>query len=145
MKTIREALPGDFYELHSIRVAVTENILPDPDMITAADYELYITEKGKGWVYEEDGRILGFSIVDLDGNNVWALFVKPGYEGVKIGKSLHHTMLEWYFAQTKNAIWLSTAPKSRAEKFYRMQGWKETGIERNGDIRFELTEENWIR
>lgn len=145
MTTIREATPDDFYELHSIRVAVTENILPNPGIITADDYELYISKKGKGWVYENEGQILGFSIVDLEGKSVWALFVKPGYEGIKIGKSLHNVMLEWYFVQTKDTIWLATAPKSRAEKFYRMQGWKETGVERNGDIRFELTEENWIR
>ncbi|MND60092.1 putative acetyltransferase [compost metagenome] len=111
-------------------------------MITAADYELYMTQKGKGWVYETEEGILGFSIVDLEDKSVWALFVKPGHEGKSIGKTLHKVMLAWYFDQTKDTIWLSTAPKSRAEQFYRMQGWKEVGVERNGDLKFELSEED---
>jgi hypothetical protein len=39
-----------------------------------------MTNRGKGWVCEIDEKIVGFSIADLIGNNIWALFVMPGYD-----------------------------------------------------------------
>jgi ribosomal protein S18 acetylase RimI-like enzyme len=41
-----------------------------------------------------DGRIVGFSIADVQANNIWALFVHPAYEDKGIGKHLHGLMLE---------------------------------------------------
>jgi hypothetical protein len=60
-----------------------------------------------------------------------------------IGKKLHQIMMDWYFVQTKEKIWLGTDPQSRAEKFYRMQGWKETGTHGKGEIKFEMDFETW--
>ena len=77
--------------------------------------------------YEADGKIVGFSIADLIGNNIWALFVDPDYEGCGIGKKLHSLMMDWYFSQTDKTVWLSTAPASRAEGFLsqgRMDGMR---------------------
>lgn len=51
-------------------------------------------------------------------------------------------MLNWYFNQTKENVWLGTAPNTRAETFYKMLGWKEAGM--NGkEIKFEMTIHNW--
>jgi len=54
-------------------------------------------------------------------------------------------MLDWYFEQTNSAIWLGTAPNTRAEKFYRKAGWEETGIHGKGEIKFGMTVANWKR
>jgi len=99
--------------------------------------------RGKGWVCEAENNIVGFAIIDLLENNVWALFIQPGYEGKGIGKRLHDEMLDWYFTRTDQTIWLGTAPKTRAEKFYDKAGWKKIGIRANGEIKFEMTKRNW--
>ncbi len=85
----------------------------------------------------------GFAIVDLKDNNIWALFVHPDYEEKGIGKKLHDMMLDWYFEQTKQKVWLGTEPDTRAEKFYRMQGWKEVGVHGKGEIKFEMDYTKW--
>jgi hypothetical protein len=52
-------------------------------------------------------------------------------------------MLNWYFNQTQQKVWLGTSPDTRAELFYRKYGWKETGTHGKGEIKFELTYEEW--
>jgi GNAT superfamily N-acetyltransferase len=50
--------------------------------------------RGKGWVCEINNEIVGFSIADLKGNNIWALFLRPEFEKLGIGKRLHDIMLD---------------------------------------------------
>ncbi|RYZ30435.1 MAG: N-acetyltransferase [Chitinophagaceae bacterium] len=141
--TFREATIDDISQIQRVRNAVKENVLSDPALVTDADCVNFITRRGKGWVCEEDGKIVGFSITDLLGNNIWALFVDPDYEGRGIGKKLHQLMLDWYFSQTDKTVWLSTAPASRAEGFYRKEGWTENGTYGKGEIKFEMPVEQW--
>ena len=141
----RDAQVEDISNLHEVRISVKENMLPDPGLIRKEDYEEFLTHRGKGWLCEIDREITGFAIVDLKKNNVWALFVKPEYERQGIGKKLHELMLDWYFSQTKEKIWLGTGPDTRAEIFYRNAGWKESGKRPNGEILFEMSFEDWER
>lgn len=141
--TYREAHLSDVKEVFRVRLAVKENPLPDPGFITEKEYERYLTQYGKGWVCEADGKIVGFCIVGLTQRNIWALFVQPEYEGRGIGKRLHDMMLDWYFDQTRDTVWLGTGPDTRAEGFYRKAGWRETGRRPNGEIKFEMTCEEW--
>lgn len=141
--TFREATTADIPQIQIVRHSVKENILSDPTLVTDELCALYLTERGKGWVCEADGQIVGFSIVDLQEHNVWALFLLPEYEGQGIGKQLHHIMLDWYFRQTKETLWLGTDPGTRAEQFYRRQGWKEIGIHGRSEIKFEMRYEDW--
>ena len=129
--------------MHVVRNSVKENVLSNPDLITTRDYEDYLTNRGKGFVCEINNEILGFSIVDLVDKNVWALFINPAYEGKGIGKELHDLILTWYFNQTTETIWLGTEPKSRAEVFYRKNGWKEKGMHGKNEIKFEMNFEDW--
>ncbi len=130
-------------QIQFVRNAVKENRLSDPALVPDKDVAAYMTKRGKGWVCEVDKRIVGFSIVDLVENNVWALFVHPDFEALGIGKKLHELMMDWYFDQTNKKIWLGTEPKSRAETFYRIQGWKEVGVHGKGEIKFEMDFETW--
>ena len=139
----RQAEIRDIAEIQYVRNAVKENRLSDPALVPDKDVEEYITERGRGWVCEMQEKIVGFAIIDLIENNVWALFVLPQFEAMGIGKKLHQIMMEWYFVHTKEKVWLGTAPNSRAEKFYRMQGWIETGIHGKGEIKFEMSFETW--
>lgn len=141
---IREAIITDIEQLHIIRNSVTENTLSDPNLICDNDYKNFIISRGKGWVCEVNSKIVGFAVVDLLEDNIWALFLDPKFEKKGIGRLLHKTMLDWYFSQTKNKVWLGTSPNTRAEKFYRKAGWKEAGTHGTNEIKFEMTYENWI-
>lgn len=139
----REATIKDIPQLQLVRNSVVENILSDPSKVTDEMVADYLISRGKGWVCESENNIIGFSIVDLEDDNVWALFVRPEFEGMGIGKKLHNLMLDWYFGQEKLKIWLSTEPGTRAADFYRRQGWKETGTYGSEEIRFEMTAGDW--
>jgi len=133
---IRAAEIADIPAMHRIRLAVKENVLRNPLAVQEADYIPYLTEKGKGWVAEVEHKIVGFAMVDLQGHDVWALFVDPGVEGQGVGRALHDLMLKWYFAKTDTPLHLGTEGGTRAEKFYRKRGWVEIGREPNGDLTF---------
>ncbi len=141
--TFREAKLSDIPGMMEVRMSVKENVLSDPKLVPERAYVEYLTERGKGWICEADNQIVGFAIADVKDHNIWALFVKPEYERMGIGKNLHDTMLDWYFTQTSEKVWLGTAPKSRAETFYRKAGWSETGIHGKGEIKFEMTFDEW--
>ena len=140
---LREAHINDIKQIQVVRNAVKENTLTNPALVTDADCEEYLLNRGKGWVCLAEDVVVGFSIVDLKDKNIWALFVHPDYEKKGIGKRLHDTMLGWYFKQTKENVWLGTSPKTRAEKFYRMQGWNEVGVHGKGEIKFDMSYEQW--
>jgi len=139
----REALQADIPAIQIVRNSVQENRLSDPSLVPDKDVEDYITRRGKGWVCEMDNRIVGFAIADLQDNNIWALFIQPGFEGKGIGKKLHSDMLNWYFDQNKEMVWLGTFPGTRAESFYRKAGWKETGTHGKWELKFEMTVSEW--
>ena len=140
----REALITDIPQIQIVRNSVRENRLSDPGLVPDKDVEEYIIHRGKGWVCEINNRIVAFAIADLQDDNIWALFLHPDHEGKGIGKRLHDTMLDWYFDQNKNSVWLGTSPGTRAEGFYRKAGWSETGTHGKGEVKFEMTKNEWI-
>jgi GNAT superfamily N-acetyltransferase len=140
---IRVAEIKDIAQIQIVRNLVKENRLSDPALVPDSDIQDYITRRGRGWVCEINEQIVGFAIADLVDNNIWALFIHPGFEKLGIGKKLHDEMMSWYFLQTDKTVWLGTSPKTRAESFYRKAGWKETGIYGKGEIKFEMTKNEW--
>lgn len=139
----REAKVSDIPQIQIVRHSVKENVLSDPALVTNKDCEDFLTVRGKGWVCEIEGTVVGFSITDLEEKNIWALFVHPDHESKGIGKRLHKEMLDWYFSKTTETVWLGTSPNTRAEKFYRLNGWKEVGVHGKGEIKFEIGFDDW--
>jgi GNAT superfamily N-acetyltransferase len=139
----REAEIKDIPQIQVVRNSVTENTLSNPGLVPDKDVEDYIINRGKGWVCEIDKTIVGFAIVSVTDNNVWALFIQPGYDKKGMGKKLHDIMMDWYFDQTDATIWLSTGPGTRAEQFYRKAGWTEAGTYGKGEVKFEMTAAQW--
>ena len=140
---IRECTIDDIPQIQIIRNLVKENTLSNPNLVTNEDCIRFITLQGKGWVCEINKVIVGFAIVDILNKNVWALFVHPNFEAKGIGKQLQTIMLDWYFSNTSETIWLGTAPNTRAEIFYTKTGWGKTGAVNNGEIKLEMTFTNW--
>ncbi|WP_426060780.1 GNAT family N-acetyltransferase [Hymenobacter sp. B1770] len=141
---IREAQVADISKMSEVRLAVQENVLSTPGSVTYDDYVEYLMQRGKGWVAEVESRIVGIAIVDLQGRNIWALFVHPDFDRQGIGRALHDTMLAWYFSHTNEAVWLGTEPGTRAEAFYRKAGWRAVGVRGNGEIKFEFKAGEWL-
>ena|SRR6218665_3389794 len=120
-----------------VRNSVKEDQLSNPDIVKDKDIRQW-----KGWVCEIDNEIVGFVIVDLVDNNIWTLCIGTKFKNQGIGKQLHNMMLNWYFQQTKNPVWLGTSPNTRSEKFYRFSGWDEIGIH-GKEVKFQMTFERW--
>lgn len=128
--------------MQRVRNAVQENMLSNPDLVKDKDYEPFLTQHGKGWVCEINQQIVGFAIADLKDKNIWALFVDPLFEKKGIGKQLHQLMLDWYFLH-QDSVWLSTAPHTRAEQFYKKAGWTLTGLHGTKELKFEMNSSSW--
>jgi GNAT superfamily N-acetyltransferase len=142
---IREATVADVAEMHGVRTSVRENRLGDPAWIQPHDYEAMLVERGRGWVAEAEGRIVGFAVADASRMNVWALFVDPAAEGRGVGRRLHDAMMEWFFADAgAERVWLSTDPGTRAERFYQAASWRPAGPEPNGEARYEMSRGQWM-
>ena len=139
----REATPDDIRQIQIVRNSVKENTLSDPALVSDEDCLEYLTNRGKGWVCETEGNIIGFAIADLRDHNIWALFVHPEHEGKGVGKKLHQLMLNWYFNQTNETVWLGTAPGTRAENFYLQSGWVPAGTHGKKEMKFEMTRQRW--
>ena len=141
----REATVNDIDNYMVVRMAVKENVLNNPALVPREDNVAYLTKDGKGWVCEIDMRIVGFSIVGLTQRNVWALFVLPAFEGKGIGTKLHDIMIDWYFCQINDTIWLGTEKNTKAENFYKNKGWTVVGMHGADETKFEMKFEDWQR
>ena len=128
---------ADIPAMHAVRLAVRENRLSDPARITEGSYIPYV-EAGSAWVARGAGRaVLGFTVADRSNAGVWALFVHPDREGAGIGRALHDTLLGWARHEGLSGLWLTTAPGTRAERFYLGAGWRKAGVSPAGEVRFE--------
>jgi len=136
--TIRLATLHDIPRMSEIRLAVRENQLSNPGRITRADYEDFVTGRGRSWVREQDGQIVGFSAADGESATIWALFVDPPHEGRGHGRALLAAAVDWLWARGATSIGLDTAPRSRADRFYRAGGWIVVGTSPHGELKFAL-------
>lgn len=133
---IREATRDDVPALVAVRAAVKENILtshiPEERIVDGLEV------RGKGWVAEHEGRVVGFSMADHVESMIWALFLLPEWEGQGLGTALLERAVGWLWREGCESIWLTTEPGSRAEGFYEHLGWTRAGVTDKGEVRFEL-------
>lgn len=141
---LRLASVADFPEMHRVRMSVRENRLSNPASVQLRDYEYILERNGRAWVVEIGTRIVGFAVADIARLNVWALFVDPEAEGRGIGRQLHDAMMGWMFSEGVDEVWLTTAPGTRAERFYLAARWRYAGVEPSGEVRFVMTREQWF-
>jgi GNAT superfamily N-acetyltransferase len=118
----------------TIRHAVRENRLSDPNSVTAVDCAAFI-DRSEIWVWVEEGLIQGFGAGDVRDGCIWALFVAPGHEGRGIGRALLRLACETLRDSGYSVATLSTDEGTRAERFYRTDGWTETRKNQEGGTR----------
>ncbi len=136
-RQVSKATSADIPRLVEIRAAVRENILSDPGSVTTADIQWFI-DNSAIWTWVEDGQIHGFSAGDPQDGTIFALFVDPNWEGRGIGQALLALACATLRKAGHKTITLGTEPATRAERFYRRNGWTSVGNKSNGEILFRL-------
>lgn len=140
---IRPAVAADMPMIGHVRTSVVENHLSraqlDARGITDAAVAASFEQASRGWVAVDDGALVGFSIADRATRSIFALFVLPAHEQREIGSRLLREATSWLFEQGDDPVWLTTGANTRAAQFYAAQGWTMTGVEPDGQLRFELS------
>lgn len=136
-RQVRKARSTDIPRLVQIRSAVRENILSDPSRVTMADYRWFI-DNSTIWTWVEDEQIVGFAAGDPRDGTIWALFVDPSREGRGIAQVLLPLACSTLRQAGHKTVTLGTDPGTRAERFYRRNGWVPVGHKANGEILFRL-------
>lgn len=132
---IRVATRADLPRISEIRMAVTENVLSRPEKITAAVG--YLIDRDGFWVFEEAGAILGFSSADPRDGSIFALFIDPAHEGRGIGQALLAAACASLARDGHASACLTTGEGTRAERFYRRNGWADVGRTDSGEVIFQ--------
>jgi GNAT superfamily N-acetyltransferase len=137
----REAHAEDVPAIFDVRNSVTENLVSIERLaqfgITIPSMIESFTTHSKGWVAERNGNVVAFSIANRKTRSIFALFVRPGYDQQGLGSHLLDLAVDWLWDTGATTIWLTTAPNTRADRFYRLRGWTDAGIEPSGEVRFE--------
>lgn len=138
MALLRQAVATDIEGMHRVRTAVRENRLVST-VLPPARYLEYIGTRGRGWIIELNSTIVAFAVADSSTGSLWALFVDPDHEGKGYGRRLHDAAVAWLVAEGHDRIWLTTAPDTRAQRFYELAGWNKVGAAPQGEIRLEFS------
>jgi GNAT superfamily N-acetyltransferase len=139
---VRVATVNDTEALFEVRTSVTENFQSLEDLetlgVTPASVRGMLGTSSRGWVVEDCGQVVGFSMADASVGTVFGLFVRPTHQGRGIGARLLGEAERWLYSRGWEEIWLTTGsdPALRANGFYRRVGWRAVGVEANGEIKY---------
>ncbi|MDB5488389.1 MAG: family N-acetyltransferase [Reyranella sp.] len=133
---IRKATLADRPRITEVRLAVRENQLRATSVSKVETTADWIFDNATFWVWEEGGAVQGFSVADPRDGTIFGLFVHPDYEGRGLGRTLLPLACEDVRAAGFAAATLTTGPGTRAERFYRINGWEEIGRQDDGEIIF---------
>ncbi|MDU9393574.1 GNAT family N-acetyltransferase [Pseudomonas sp. zfem002] len=139
---LRAATPADVETLFAIRTSVVQNHLSREQMaelgITPEALVSILAAEPCAWIAEVDGAAAGFAMVDSEIGEVFALFIRPEFEGLGIGRALL-ALAEACLFQRHERIWLVTDgnPQVRANGFYQRLGWHQVARVDARDVRFE--------
>ena len=135
---IRKATRADGPRISEIRFAVRENRPANAAVIAViAKLVDWLFDNSTIWVWDEVGAVLGFSAADPRDGSICALFVDPFYEQRGIGRALLPLACDILKEGGHTTAALTTEAGTRAEQFYRTDGWTEVGRKEDGQIIFQ--------
>ena len=90
------------------------------------------------WAFEPGGVAAAFSMAKGDEQTIFAVFVRPRYEGRGLGSAVLSAAEEWLWLSGADEIWLTTGvePGIRAHGFYARCGWHRTDKLLRGDVKY---------
>ena len=137
----RDAVLGDVAAMFEIRTSVRENAMTLEQLhVLGIDEEVVaaiITTHGSGWIAEDGDLAVGFCIADRRDGSIFALYVRPDFEGQGYGRTLLQAGVSHLHACGCDRLWLAVGRNTRAHGFYLKLGWIETGTVENGDVKME--------
>ena len=139
---IRVATLDDIDTLFAIRTSVVQNHLSREQMsdlgITPQLLADSIRQAPCVWLAEVDGQPAAFSMVDLAGGEVFAMFVLPTYEGLGLGRRLM-AVAEAALFERHETLFLITDGRDeiRANGFYQRLGWAKVDQVDGDDVRYQ--------
>lgn len=139
---IRLATLADVEALFEVRTSVRENHQSRAELATIGVTPESIAEmlgsSSRAWLAEADGQAVAFAMADAGQATIFAMFVRPGYEGRGLGRALMREAEGWLFSQACQEIWLLTGgdPSLRAHGFYVHLGWASAGPQEDGQIKY---------
>lgn len=139
---VRFATEEDIPALFDIRTSVRENHQSREELaeigVTPQSIAEMLRTNSRAWLAEVEGTPAAFTMADAGEGTVFAMFVRPEYEGRGLGKALMRETESWLFAQGWDEIWLLTGsdPALRANGFYRHLGWRDAGVQEDGQIKY---------
>jgi GNAT superfamily N-acetyltransferase len=140
--TIRAAEGSDVDALFHVRCSVRENLQTREELaaigITHESVAAMLAGDHRGWVAEDEGRVVAFTMADRATSSIFALFVLPEYEGRGLGRRLIERAVSWLWREGADALWLTTGPGTRAARFYERAGWTCAEADTKRELRFEL-------
>src|SRR5690606_32084345 len=128
--------------LFEVRTSVRENYQSREELarlgVTPETVAEMLATTSRAWLAEEEGRAVAFSIADASQGIVFAMFVRPGFEGRGAGQALMREAEGWLFAQGAEEIWLLTGGDAalRAHGFYLRLGWEAAGLQPDGQVKY---------
>jgi len=130
----REIAPADVGPLFAVRTATRENALDLRELeglgITPESVMGLLAASHRGWLCEEEGRVVGFCMGDRRTGEMWVIALLPRFEGRGLGSRLLKLVEDWLFSEGWDEIWLTTDtdPSLRAYGFYKAMGWRDEGV-----------------
>ena len=132
----REITAADVPALFHVRPRTRENAMTLEELPRFGINPQSVTESLRkstnGWLCEDAGQVVAFSMADRMTGEFLVIAVLPEYEGKGIGGRLMALTKEWLAASGCRRSWLTTDLDTslRAYGFYRRQGWTDWKIER---------------
>jgi len=132
---IRKITEKDVPALFPVRIVTRENRMSLEELavigITIDSMQAAIRGSHKGWLAEEDGKVVGFAMGDYEAGELTVIALLPEYENKGLGKKLLNNVEQWMQSKGCKSIWLTTDTDTslRAYGFYLKQGWEDLKIE----------------
>jgi GNAT superfamily N-acetyltransferase/phosphoglycolate phosphatase-like HAD superfamily hydrolase len=135
---VRPIAVADVDQVFQVRTAVTDNHMSEDELreigITRESVAAQL-QSGEfiGWVATSDERIVGFSLATGATREINALFVLPEKSGYGIGMELLNAAVGHLRNLSADPVRLRTDPSTPAYAFYLRRGWRDTGIDHEGE------------
>lgn len=138
--TFRQMRAEDVPAALAVRLSTRENAVTLDELeedygVTPQSMADELRSDAGGWICEDAGELVGFSIGNGLNGEIAVVAVAPEHECRGIGKTvLVHTQ-NWLFSLGYEEIWLLANPDSniRATGFYEKLGWRATGAMKGHD------------